>query len=1162
MPLALVLPLRDPAGLSQLLTQLYAPGSPQFHRFIAPTEFAKRFSPTIQSYAAVTAFAQAHGLQVTATHPNRLTLEVSGTAAAIESAFHLHLHNYTANGRIFHAPDTDPSVPAALSGKISGVIGLENSAVWRSHLQHPSPLAHEAGSGPFGGLTPSDIKIAYSLDQVPLTGTGRTLALLELDGYTQSDITSYENSYSLRAVPLDTIPVGGASGAPSGGDGAGEVTLDIELMLALAPGVSTIRVYEAPLSNDGVIAAFSAIADDNVAKEISTSWGQPENGLDATTQNTENTLFQQMASQGQSVYAASADSGAYDDGATLSVDDPASQPFMTGVGGTALNVVTAGGAYVAESTWSDPTDTSRSAKGSGGGGGISTVWPLPDYQSTVTTLGSTTRRNVPDVSLSADPNASGYSIYYNGSWTVYGGTSCAAPLWAAFTALVNQQRAANKQADLGFPNPAIYRVAQSSKYTTAFHDIADGSTNLYYPATRGYDNATGWGSFNGANLLAQLAPPVTSGNPVSSLTLTPSSVVGGLSVVGTVTLANPAPATGAVVTLAATAGPATVPATVPIAPGASSVDFTVTTTAVTTSAAVSITASYSGGSQSAILSVTSAPAVITPVSLTLAPASVGGGAASVGTVTLSGPAPTGGLSVTLTSSVPTVASVSTTVPIPAGAVSATFPITTTAVTTQTPVTLSAALNGATQTAVLTVEAPVLERIALAPAGVIGGESAAMTLTLTFPAPVGGAVVTLTSDSPAGVLPLTVTIPAEQTTTSVTVTTKAVSAITTVNLSAAYGAVTKSAKLTVKPALLEGVTLAPSTVIGGAVTVGTLTLGSAAPDTGLTATVTSSDPSATPPTTLAIAPGALSASFLIPTAGVPAAVTTQISVTLSGTVQAAALTVQPIQITTLAVSPGTVLTGVPVVGRLTLNAPAPAGGMPITLSSSTAAAAVPATLIVPAGSATATFPISTPHAGSAVISATLGGKPQTATLTVTGAPGTSYPAGLNMLSAPYDYSGVPLDALFGYAGVVLGTWQPGSGAYALTATAPADTLHLGHGYWVNLPTAVTLSSVGTPANPAQDYTIALSPGWNQIGQPWTTGETLNSLTVGAGGAAMTFDQAATNAPLLVSSLVYRYQPKQGTTAGGYIWVRSGDTLQPGLGYWVYAYQAATLTIPRH
>ena len=1166
-PLVLALPLRDPAGLDRLLHHQYTPGDPLFHHFIAPAEFADRFSPTPQAYAAVEAFARASGLSVTGTHPDRLLLDVSGPSSAVEAAFHVRLQNYAAaDGRIFHAPDADPAVPASLAGKIAGVIGLQNSSVWRPQLQHPaySFLPAQIGSGPIGGLTPSDVKAAYSLDQTPLTGAGRTLGLMELDGFTPSDISTYETSYGLPQVPLQTILTGGFSGVPGNpifDEGPGEVTLDIELMAALAPGASAIRVYEAPNSDAGILAAFTQIADDNLAKEVSTSWGLPEDETASAMFPSENAIFQQMASQGQSLYAASGDSGAYGDTQTLTVSDPASQPYVTGVGGTTLNVFTPGGPYGAEAAWGDPTTaTPNQPKGSGGGGGISTIWSLPDYQAGVAGLGSETQRNVPDISLDSNPNT-GYSIFYGGGWTIFGGTSCAAPLWAAFTALVNQQRQINKQADLGFPNPAIYQIATGPHYRTGFHDIADDTTNLFYHTTHGYDNATGWGSFNGASLLALLAPPVVvNANPISSLTLTPSSVVGGLNAKGTVTLTNPAPTAGAVVTLSVGSGPVTVPASVPIAAGGSSADFVISTTAVTAPATVSITAASSGGTQSAALTVNPPPVTITPISLSVSPASVGGGASSVATVTLSGPAPAAGLTVSLASSDPA-ATVPATVAVPAGAVSATFPVTTVSVTAQVVATLSATLNSVTQTTTLTVEAPELEPLTLSPGTVIGGTSAVATLTLTFPAPAGGAAIALTSSAASAVVPATVTIPAGQTTVPVTITTSAVPTTAAVTLTATYAGVTKKATLTVQAALLAGLTLAPPTVIGGTSTVGILSLGSPAPAGGFSAILSSSDPAALLPATLDIPAGAVSVSFPIPTAVVPAAVAATLTASLNGVDQSATLTIQPIQLTALALTPKSVVTGAPVTGSLTLNAPAPAGGLVVTLSSSGTAATVPGSLLIPAGAETASFAVATPHAGSVTISALLAGVTQTATLTISGAPGTTYPAGLNLISAPYDYSGVPLDSLFGYTGVVLAAWQPVAAAYALTPAPPAEAMHLGHGYWVNLPAAVTLSSAGTPADKTHDFPIALQPGWNQIGDPFTTPVTLGNVGVSAGsGAAVPFNQAATASPLLVSSLVYRYAPKQGTTAAGYVWVRGTESLQPGLGYWVYAYQAVTLNIP--
>lgn len=519
--LALALPLHHQAELEDLLHGLSDPSDPRFGQFLTPEEFAARYSPTPEEYSRVIAYAQTMGLTVTATHANRTVLDVAAPAGQINRAFGLHLLTYKSqgDGHTFFAPDAEPQVPAALNGLVSGVIGLSNASVRTPHLREksfsaispaldPYAVPFQTGSGPNGGLAPSDIKTAYNLSSVSQNGSGQTLALFELDGYTASDITAYETHFGLPAVPLQNVLVDGYSGAA--GSGAAEVTLDIELMTALAPGASKIVVYEGPNSDAGVVDTYNKIAADNTAKAISTSWGEAENSASASVRSSENTAFQQMAAQGQSIYAAAGDSGADDNGSSLSVDDPASQPYMVGVGGTSLTTSGAGGAYTSEKTWNG-----GSVKNGAGGGGISTVWTIPSYQTALAgsaaSKGSTTYRNVPDVSLDADPNT-GYAVYFQGAWTIYGGTSCAAPLWAAFTSLVNQKRVAAGSGTLGFANTPLYNLAATSAYAGDFHDIADGSTNLYYPAVTGYDDATGLGTFNGANLLADLsggtsAPP-------------------------------------------------------------------------------------------------------------------------------------------------------------------------------------------------------------------------------------------------------------------------------------------------------------------------------------------------------------------------------------------------------------------------------------------------------------------------------------------------------------------------------------------------------------------------------------------------------------------------------------------------------------------------------
>jgi subtilase family serine protease len=508
-PLALTLPLRHEAELDAFIARVSNPQDPLYGQYLTPAQFAAQYAPTQADYDALTAYVRAQGLTVTNTHANRLVLDVAGPAAKVEAAFGVHLHNYRdAAGRAFRAPDQNPILPAAIAGRLKSVVGLDTAGVWRAHSKvrqvdsTAAFLPRVIGSGPGGGMTPSDIKAAYNLSGSALTGSGQTLAVFELDGYRASDISNYESYYNLPAVTVENVLVDNASGRA--GSGATEVTLDIELQIALAPGASKFLVYEGPNSNAGVIDTYNRIATDDLAQTISTSWGLDEGDTGSSIINSESAIFKQMASQGQSIFAAAGDQGAYDNGSSLSVDDPASQPYVTGAGGTTLATTGPGGAWQSESTLN-----SGSISNGAGGGGISSFWTIPSYQSqagviTAAAGASSSMRNVPDVALNADPN-SGYSMYYRNNWYVVGGTSCAAPLWAAFTALVNQQRVANGKSVLGFANPALYSIGVGSNGETDFHDIADNSTNLYYSAVTGYDLATGWGSFNGANLLADLA---------------------------------------------------------------------------------------------------------------------------------------------------------------------------------------------------------------------------------------------------------------------------------------------------------------------------------------------------------------------------------------------------------------------------------------------------------------------------------------------------------------------------------------------------------------------------------------------------------------------------------------------------------------------------------
>jgi subtilase family serine protease len=510
--LAVALKPRDANALADLVKRQQDPTDPEYHRFLTSDEFRERFSPTQQDVDQVVAYLRAQGFTEVRVHENRLVVNARASAAAAEDAFHIELHEFrTVDGRRVRAPSDDPQVDEAVAARVHAIAGLSTFRHWRTHKLQKLALdtADAAPRSINSYMTPSKIKSVYGLSTAATAGAGETLALFELDGYNGADIATYASQFSITAPPLENVLVDGASGAA--GANQDEVCLDIELAMAVSPGLAKIQVYEGPNTDAGVLDTYSRIASDNTAKAVSTSWGATEGNSTNAYLQAENTIFQQMAAQGQSVFAAAGDAGAFDDSAhpnTLAVDDPASQPYVTAVGGTTLSQ--AAGNYVSESSWG--------ANGSGGGGGISAVWSQPSWQADLARMankGSHTRRMVPDVAFDADPST-GYSIRTEGGWFAIGGTSAAAPIWAAIAAQVNQARVANSLARLGFANPALYQLAQSSLYGATFHDIADGSTNLYFPATTAYDLSTGLGTPKGAALVAALAasdlpptPPAT-----------------------------------------------------------------------------------------------------------------------------------------------------------------------------------------------------------------------------------------------------------------------------------------------------------------------------------------------------------------------------------------------------------------------------------------------------------------------------------------------------------------------------------------------------------------------------------------------------------------------------------------------------------------------------
>jgi kumamolisin len=549
-----------------LVESLYHPNSPSYHQWLSSARFSHLYAPSQSSIAAAQAYLTQSGLHLVASPDASLQL-ASGTTSQVESAFHTTINDYTlTNGHTYFGNTANVQLPLSLSSSVLGVFGLSNVPVAHSYDQidtssSPNVAPPPYGGGPFGsGLTPSQIAGIYDSSrvyhQLKNQGQGTTLAVYELAGYTPADITFYENHYHLPHVKLADKPVlGGATSH----NGAAEVELDIELQIAMAPGMKQLLVYLAPNTELGALSEYMQMAKDNQADAISTSWGIPcEFFVNSQITIAENQIFLQMASQGQSIFAASGDAGAYGcsragilppAGQELQLGDPNNQPYITAVGATSFqgpdDVTTFDPGQnehpvypgsTLELPWTDYCDP-QTCNGGATGGGVSRIWAEPDYAANLSTgqyfpgvIGSYSQggsycgqqpgvicRENPDVSLDGDPST-GYSIYCTDpgdsfcavgeftskpGWIRLGGTSTSAPLWAGIAAL---DITLHKHARLGLFNYIVYPFDSTSGYASQFHDIISNFSNGSggtvgtqvvppgYTANAGYDLETGIGT--------------------------------------------------------------------------------------------------------------------------------------------------------------------------------------------------------------------------------------------------------------------------------------------------------------------------------------------------------------------------------------------------------------------------------------------------------------------------------------------------------------------------------------------------------------------------------------------------------------------------------------------------------------------------------------------
>ncbi len=597
---SVALPLQDSTAAEALLEDTYTPGSAHYRHFLSSQEFNAQFGPTDATVAQVTARFESAGLQVT--RASSTLLKVTGSTSAIEAAFGVSLHAYEvpaaagSPGYRYRAPTTAPQVSSDIASSVQAVLGLDTRPRFRPHIRRRASDAVKITSTRLSSSEPNtpdepglwtvtdfvDYYDVGPLYKEGIEGKHQTIGIVTLAAFTPSDAFAYWNSLGLAVSKnrIKIVQIDGGSGPPSDAAGSDETTLDVEQSGGLAPSANVI-VYEAPNTEQGFVDAFAAAFDSNVPDTLSTSWGQWEylddtsTAVDPITHRNVNALkafndlFTQAALQGQSVYAAAGDAGAYDANdpesiypvpqfnKTLSVDSPASQPFLTAGGGTTLpglqtfglpNGKTFSLTIATEQAWGwdylaglcaalgtpDPVDCGTFP--GGGGGGVSVFMARPFYQYFVPGVINSASgqalfdetqkppqlvfklpanfagRNVPDISLNADPDT-GYVIWYTSDVNGFeveqfiGGTSFVAPQLNGITALYDQGLGYR----VGLLNNDLYNLVRLgtaySGRNPPLRDITKGD-NWFYTGERGYDQATGVGVPDVSNLFKALQVPL------------------------------------------------------------------------------------------------------------------------------------------------------------------------------------------------------------------------------------------------------------------------------------------------------------------------------------------------------------------------------------------------------------------------------------------------------------------------------------------------------------------------------------------------------------------------------------------------------------------------------------------------------------------------------
>lgn len=472
-------------------------------RRLSRSEFAQKHGADSADFDKLRQFAHQHGLSVdeSASSLARRTLVLRGTAAKLEKAFGVELHDYEcrddSGSRRFHGFTGAISLPEAHADLVEAVLGLDGRPVAKPHIRFLSATAKASDTS----YSPLQVAAFYNFPS-GVTGSGQTIGIIELDGgYQPSDISTYFAGLNLTPPTVVAVSVDGAANAPTTPNSAdGEVALDIEVAGAVAPGAK-IAVYFAPNTDQGFIDAITTAVHDTTHNPsvISISWGGPEPSWAQSSLTALDNACQSAGALGVTITVAAGDNGSSDGASGNNVDFPASSPHVLACGGTRLEG--SGTTISSEVVWND------GSSGGATGGGVSNNFPLPGWQAKAgvpAPSNSAGGRGVPDVAGDASPTT-GYNILVDGSKQVVGGTSAVAPLWAGLIALVNQQRGSAA----GFINPTLYANA------AAFHDITSGN-NGAFKAGPGWDACTGLGSPIGTKVASALGAKVKKGKKSSS----------------------------------------------------------------------------------------------------------------------------------------------------------------------------------------------------------------------------------------------------------------------------------------------------------------------------------------------------------------------------------------------------------------------------------------------------------------------------------------------------------------------------------------------------------------------------------------------------------------------------------------------------------------------